>query len=336
MTERIFVAQPIPEPALEVLRAVGDVAVYPHMDRQIAPEELLAGLKSADWLFAMHETKVNGHSLRESRLKGIGVLAKDDPDIDMDAANELRIPVVAEDPAIFAQVSPATADLTVAMLLGLGYRLLDADRYTRSGRFRQEQTMALMGMGVDGKTVGLIGMGKVAEHMVPRLLPFGMNILYTKRTRLDRGREKELGVHWVEQLDELLARSDYVCLACDYNKSTHKLIGRRELGLMKPTSFLINTARGRIVDQPELIDALRERRIAGAGLDVFWDEPPHVDEPFVPEELRKLDNVILAPHNGGATWQVRTNRTVSVAQSMIAVMKGERPPTLLNPGIYAR
>jgi glyoxylate reductase len=104
--------------------------------------------------------------------------------------------------------------------------------------------------------------------------------------------------------------------------------------MIKPTSFLINTARGRIVDQTELVAALKERRIAGAGLDVFWDEPPHVSEPFVPDELCKFDNVILAPHNGGATWKVRTNRTVSVAQSLIALMKGERPPTLLNPEAF--
>jgi glyoxylate reductase len=194
--------------------------------------------------------------------------------------------------------------------------------------------MALMGMGVDGKTVGLVGMGKVAEHMVPRLRPFGMDILYTKRTRLDERQERELGIRWTERLDDLLAQSDYVCLACDYNQSTHELIGRRELDLMKPTSFLINTARGRIVDQAELVDALKERRIAGAGLDVFWDEPPHVAEPFVPDELCKLDNVILAPHNGGATWKVRTDRTVSVAQSLVALMKGERPATLLNPEIF--
>jgi glyoxylate reductase len=183
MTERVFVAQPIPEPALDLLRDIAEVRVYPHMDRQITSEELLANARSADWLFVMHETKVNAQVLRETKLKGIGVLAKDDPDIDMDTANAMRIPVVAEDPDIFALVSPATADLTVAMLLGLGYRLLEADRYTRCGKFRQEQTMALMGMGVDGKTVGLVGMGKVAEHMVPRLRPFGMNILYTKRTR---------------------------------------------------------------------------------------------------------------------------------------------------------
>src|SRR5439155_22182544 len=134
--------------------------------------------------------------------------------------------------------------------------------------------------------------------------------------------------------DELMARSDFVCVECEYNTSTHKLIGARELGLMKPTAYLVNTARGRIVDEPALIKALQDGTIAGAALDVFWHEPPVRYDPWVPDELRKLDNVILAPHNGGATWQVRGEMNKSVARGIVALIKGERPPGLLNPGIY--
>jgi phosphoglycerate dehydrogenase-like enzyme len=126
-----------------------------------------------------------------------------------------------------------------------------------------------------------------------------------------------------------------VCIACDYNPQTRKLIGARELGLMKPTAYLINTARGRIVDEPELIRTLREGKIAGAALDVYWNEPPLTYDPHVPDELRKLDNVILAPHNGGATWEVRGSRNASVARGMVAMMRGERAPGLLNPEIYS-
>jgi glyoxylate reductase len=237
-------------------------------------------------------------------------------------------------------VSRATADLTMAMLLGLAYRLVEADHYTRCGKFRQEQTMALMGIGCPGKTVGLIGMGKVALHMAPRIRAFDMHMVYTKRTRLPAQQEQDLGVEWTPDLDDLIKRSDFVCIACDYNQSTRKLIGRRELGLMKPEAYLINTARGRIVDEPELIRALQEKRIAGAALDVYWNEPywndpPFTPDPSVPEELCKLDNVILAPHNGGATWDIRGRRAVSLAHSMVAMMRGERPMALLNPEIYA-
>jgi glyoxylate reductase len=225
------------------------------------------------------------------------------------------------------------------MLLGLAYRLVEADHYTRCGKFRQEQTMALMGIGCPGKTVGLIGMGKVALYMVPRIRAFDMHTLYTKRTRLPAQQEQELGVEWTPDLDDLIKRSDFLCIACDYNPSTRKLIGRRELDLMKPQAYLINTARGRIVDEPELIRALQEKRIAGAALDVYWNEPywndpPFTPDPSVPEELCKLDNVILAPHNGGATWDIRGRKTASVARSMVAMMRGERPLALLNPEIY--
>src|SRR5262249_28500818 len=122
--------------------------------------------------------------------------------------------------------------------------------------------------------------------------------------------------------------------ACDYNPSTHQMIGARELGLMKPTAFFINTARGRIVDEPALIKALQDGTIAGAALDVFWNEPPHVYDPSVPPELRKLENVILAPHNGGATWKVRASRAASVARGVVMAMRGQRPPGILNPEIY--
>ena len=221
------------------------------------------------------------------------------------------------------------------MLLGLAYRLVEADRYTRCGKFRQEQTLALMGVGCPGRTVGLIGMGRLGENMATRIRAFGMHTIYTKRTRLSPKREQALSVECTPDLDELIKRSDFICLVCDYNPSTHKLIGKRELDLMKPEAFLINTARGRIVDEPELIRALQEKRIAGAALDVYWNEPPVTQDPSVPDELCKLDNVILAPHNGGATWDVRGRKATSVAQGMVALMRGERPTALLNPEIYA-
>ena len=337
MKPKVFVSQPIPEIALEVLRQEADVTVYPYMDRQISVDELVANAKRSDWLFVLHETNVTAEVINANpNLQGIGAMASANPLIDMEAATAAKIPVIIEDPKVtFPGVAPTTADLTMAMLLGLAYRLVESDRYTRAGKFRQEQTMALMGIGCPGKTVGLVGMGRLGEHLAPRIRAFGMHTVYTKRTRLPAKREHELAVEWTPDLDDLIKRSDFVCLVCDYNPSTHKLIGRRELDLMKPQAFLINTARGRIVDEPELILALQEKRIAGAALDVYWNEPPLTQDPEVPEELCRLDNVILAPHNGGATWDVRGRKAASVAQGMVAMMRGERPPALLNPEIFA-
>ena len=333
---RVFVVQPIPEVALAILREAAEVTVYSYMDRQISEAELVAAAQRSDWLFVMHETNVTPAVFEANpALHGIGALAKFDPCIDLDAAKRHRVPIVVEDPAdnAFGGVSVTTADLTMGMLLGLAYRMVEADRYTRCGRFRQEQTMALMGVGCLGKTVGLIGLGKVAEYMVPRLRAFDMQVTYTKRTRLDPTREAALGISWLPSLDDLLSASDFVCVACDYNPSTHKLIGRRELDLMKPGAFLINTARGRIVDEHELILALQDRRIAGAGLDVYWDEPPHTTDPHVPDALCRLDNVILAPHNGGATVDVRGHRTASLARFMVQMIRTGKAPHILNKEI---
>jgi len=342
---KVFVAQPIAEAVLDVLREAAEVSVYPYLDRQITQDELMASAQRHDWLFLASDNIVPAALIDASpRLKGIGTVSRLGLHIDLAAATARKLPVVSADPAFMSAegaspavrggVSLATADLTVAMLLSLAYRLVDADRYTRAGHFKQEQTLALMGIGCPGKTVGLIGMGKVARYMVPRLRAFEMRVLYTKRKRLAPEEESALGLDWAADLGALLRASDFVCVACDYNPDTHALIGARELGLMKPSAYLINTARGRIVDEPALIEALRSGRIAGAALDVYWNEPPVVYDPWVPEELRKLDNVILAPHNGGATWEVRSSRAISVARGMLATMKGGRAPGLLNPEIY--
>ncbi len=343
MKPKIFVAQPIADAVLDILREGAEVTVYPHLDRQITQDELAANARRHDWLFLASDNIVSAEAIQASpNLKGIGTVSRLGLYIDLAAATARKLPVVSADPDYASApglspgarggVSLATADLTIGMLVSLAYRLVDADRYTRAGHFKQEQTLALMGVGCPGKTVGIIGMGKVAHYMVPRCRAFDMRVLYTKRKRLTQAEEEQLGIEWTT-LHALLEASDFVCLACDYNPDTHKLIGARELGLMKPTAFFINTARGRIVDEPALIQALQTRRIAGAALDVYWNEPPVVYDPFVPEELRKLDNVILAPHNGGATWDVRVARAASVAHGVLATMRGERAPGLLNPNI---
>jgi lactate dehydrogenase-like 2-hydroxyacid dehydrogenase len=335
MKPRVFVAQPIPEVALDVLRQEAEVIVYPYMDRQISAPELADGAKKADWLYVLHETNVSAEVIYANpALKGIGAMCSYGPAVDMKAANACKIPVILTDPKINGYLR-ATADLTMAMILGLAYRLVESDQYTRNGGFRQEQTMALMGLGCPGKTVGLLGLGKVGLYMPARIRAFDMHTIYTKRTRLSPEHERELGVEWTGDLNDLIKRSDFLCILCDYNESTHKLIGRRELDLMKKDAYLVNTGRGRIVDEPELIRALQEKRIAGAALDVYWHEPPWTIDPWVPEELYKLDNVILAPHNGGATWDVRGASAACLAEAMVQMMRGVRPATLSNPEIYA-
>ena len=162
-----------------------------------------------------------------------------------------------------------------------------------------------------------------------------MEVLYTKRTRLSEEEERALGVTWVDGKDDILTRSDYVVLMTKYTPETHLMIGDREFRLMKPSAFFVNAARGRIVDEAAMLAALREGRIAGAGLDVYWTEPP-VGEPAPPEELYKMDNVILTPHIGSATWESRAEMAMLAAENMIAMIKGERPPNLQNPEALER
>jgi glyoxylate reductase len=345
MKPKIFVVQPIPDVALDILRESFEVTVYPHLDRQINTDELVMNARRSDWLFVLGDTVVPAEVINANpSLKGIGAMAKTGDNIDIAAATARKLPVVVEDPAdrhgpgigiaVRGGVSLATADLTVGMIVALAYRIVEGDRYTRSGHFKQEQTLALMGVGCPEKTVGMVGMGLVGTYMVPALRALRMDVLYTKRNRLSEKEERELGITWVAERDEMIRRSDFLVLACDYNPSTHKMVGEREFKMMKPSAYFVNTARGRLVDESAMIHALQNGTIAGAALDVYWNEPPETHDPFVPDELRRLENVVLAPHNGGATWAVRGARMASVARNIVKVMNGQRPPGLLNPEIY--
>jgi glyoxylate reductase len=216
----------------------------------------------------------------------------------------------------------------VGLILNLAYRVVEADRFCRGTGYFQEQSMSFMGQGCTGKTVSLYGLGRVARHAVKRLRALDMNVLYTKRTRLSGEEEEELGVEWVEDKDELIALGDYVCMLANFEEANYKIFGAREFALMKPSAYFINVARGRLVDEDALIDALGSRRIAGAGLDVFITEPPLVYDAYIREELRKMDNVVLTPHNGGATHDSRRTGTLAVANAIvddIIARDGERP-----------
>jgi glyoxylate reductase len=326
----VFVSQPIPEPALDMLREVAEVNVFPRVDRNMSEDEWIMAAQRSDYLFVMGGNIITANVIKANpKLKGVAMVHRRLPQnnsIDLDTARALGVSVVFQYPwqPVYDRIAEATCDLTIAMMLDLAYRMSDADRYTRARRGLQEHTMALMGPGVTGKTVGLLGLGIVARKMVPRLHPFKMHILYTKRTRLAPAEERELGIDWAEQ-DDILRRSDFVCLEYDYNPATHKKIGEREFALMKPTAYFINTARGRIVDEPALVRALQNRTIAGAGLDVFWHEPPGSPEMAPSPEFFTMDSVTLAPHNGGATWDARTELTKATARQIIALIAGERP-----------
>lgn len=312
-----------------MLQQVADVEVFP-AERMISRDELIARVKRCDYLYTLGDTPIDAEVLDANpNLKGIAAMTMIPNVIDVAAMTARKIPLTN----IPHVITKTTCDLTMAHVLALACRLVEADRFTREGRFRQEQSMTFLWHSLPGKVAGLIGLGGIGKELVKRLRAFEMPVIYTKRERLTPGQEKELGIDWVPDNDAVLRQADFVILMASYNPSTHLMIGAREFGLMKPTAFFINTARGRIVDEKALVDALRKGTIAGAGLDVYWTEPP-VGEPAPSPELFKMDNVVLTPHMGSATWESRREMSRLAAINLTAMIKGERPPDLYNPEVY--
>jgi glyoxylate reductase len=325
---KVFVTQPVMPVALELLEPHAEVEVF-GKERMISRDELKAGLRRSDYLYMLGDVPVDADILDANpELRGIAVMTMNPNVVDVDAATERGIPVTN----IEHVIATTTCDITMALIVGLATRLVEADGFVRSGRFHQEQSMTFLWHGLPGKTVGLIGMGKIGREIAKRSRAFEMDVLYTKNTRLEAADEAELGVRWVDDKDDILRAADFVVIMASYNPTTHLMIGEREFGLMKPTAFFINTGRGRIVDESAMLAALREKRIAGAGLDVYWTEPP-VGEPAPPEELFKMDNVILTPHIGSATWESRHEMARMAAENLVAMLRGDAPPNLLNPEV---
>jgi glyoxylate reductase len=330
MKPHIFVVQPIMPEAVEALHEIGTVEIH-ETDRVIGRAALIDGLSRADFLFTLGDTPIDADVIEGApMLKGIAAMAMGVTGVvDVEAATRRKVPVTI----IPHYISKTTADLTMAIILGLAWRLVEADRFVRAGLFHQEQSMTFLAHSLPGKTAGLIGLGRIGVELAKRLNAFELDVIYTKRERLPESEEAALGVRWVPGLDDVLKTSDYVVIAANYNPSTHLLIGEREFRLMKDSAFFVNTGRGRIVDESALLKALRDKWIAGAGLDVFWHEPP-VSEPAPPPELFSMDNVILTPHIGSATPESRRTMALRNVENLAAMARGERPPDIINPEIY--
>lgn len=323
---KIFCPQPLPESTLTMLREHGEVEVWPFSHRSISIAELESACARSDYVFCIHSTPITASMVAANpRLRGFGVQGVREDLHDVAALEAAGVPLlVAPDGSMYGygRNRRATADLLLAHILCLAYRVTEADRFCRANGFFQEMTMDFMGVGCFGKTVSLYGLGKLGRRAVPRLRALEMTVLYTKRQRLSPADEAELGVEWVEDPYELIARGDYVCMLANWEEANLKLMGEREFALMKPTAYFVNVARGWLIDEDALIDALQRGTIAGAGLEVFWNEPPLTVDPYIPLALRKLDNVVLTPHNGGATHDSRSAQFDAIADVIIADITG--------------
>lgn len=324
MRAAIFVTQPIPESALTRLREVGAVELNPDPLHVVTRSELMAALQRNEYLVCLLHDRVDADVIAASpRLKLIASMAIAPAGVDVAAATARGIPVTTIPPL----VTEATADLHWALLLAVARRVVEADRALRAGVFPGGQSMYFVGGEVHGKTLGIVGLGGIGEAVARRAAGFGMRILYTRRHRLPAERESALGVAY-RPLDGLLEESDFVSLNVALTPETAHLIGRRELALMRPSAFLVNTARGPVVDEKALVEALRSRRIAGAALDVYEHEPA------VEPGLVELPNVVLTPHIGSAALDTRARIAGIVAENVAAVVEGRRPPNLYNAEVY--
>jgi glyoxylate reductase len=324
MPPNVFVTQPIPEKAVARLREVGSVEIHSDATHIIPKPALIEAIKRNDYLFCLLHDIVDAEVINSNpNLKLIASMAVTPAGVDLAAATARRIPVTRVPPF----VTEATADLHWALLLAVARRVVEGDRALRSGIFPGSQSLHFMGGEVNGKTLGIIGLGAIGEAVAMRARGFHMRILYTKRRRLDEAREAALGVEY-RNLDDLLKESDFVSINAALSRETIHLIGNRELSLMRPSAYLVNTARGPIMDEKALVRALEEKRIAGAALDVYEREP------LVEPGLINMPNVVLTPHLGSAAIDTRERVADIVVDNILAVMEGRKPPNLYNPEIY--
>jgi glyoxylate reductase len=308
---KIVVTRDLPRSALDALRRTGaDVWVSPH-DRALEPAELHDAVAGADAVVTMLHDRVDGAFLDAAgdRLRVVANVAVGYDNVDVPAARERGV-TVTNTPGV---LTDATADLAIALLLAITRRIGEGERLIRSREPWAWSIDFMLGRGLRGKTLGIVGYGEIGQATAARARAFGLEVIYTKRSRGDDPGQVELG--------ELLERSHVVSLHCPLTPETRHLIDAGALARMRDDAYLVNTARGPVVDEAALAQALRDGVIAGAGLDVFEREPE------VHPDLLALDNVVLIPHLGSATVETRTAMAELAAANAIAVLAGDPPPT---------
>lgn len=317
---KVLVTAKLPEEVVhKLIRAGCDVDEHAEV-RPMAREELLARVEGVEGLLCTITDRIDREVLE--RAPGLRVAANYGVGFDhIDVAEAGRRGVlVTNTPGV---LTDATADLAFALILAVARRVVEGDRRTRCGQFRFWAPLHFLGTEVSGTTLGIVGFGRIGRAVARRARGFDMQVLYTARKPLDEGEEERLGVRFAP-LEELLAQSDFVSLHVPLTPETRHLIGARELSLMKPSAYLVNTARGPVVDEKALVEALRRGIIRGAGLDVYENEPQ------LTPGLADLEKVVLLPHVGSATVETRTRMAEMAVENLLEGLAGRRPPHCLN------
>lgn len=316
---KVLVTGNLPDDIASPLKKRFDVSMHA-LDCPMDRDSLLSSVAGKQGLLCMITDAVDEELLhRAADLKVIANFGVGFNNIDVAAASARGI-MVTNTPGV---LTDATADLAMALILAIGRRLAEGDRHTRDGKFQFWAPFYFLGHEITGKTLGIIGMGRIGAAVARRASGFDMPVLYHNRRRLPEDEERALGARHAD-LKTLLARSDFVSLHVPLSAETHHLIGAPELAAMKSSAFLINTARGPVVDEKALLHALEQGRIAGAGMDVYEHEPA------LTPGLEKLDNVILLPHMGSATDETRRRMGAMAVENMVAGLTGQVPPNCIN------
>lgn len=316
---RILVTRPIAPEALDLLRSEAEVSVGPP-DREASRAELVAAIRPCEGLLVVGHPRIDGGlldaapHLRVVANFGVGV-----DHIDVEAASSRKIWVSNT----AGSLTDTTAELGWALILSTVRRLAEGDRLVRAGQWKGFGPFFFLGAELAGKTLGIVGAGRIGQAVASKAPVFGMSTLYFGRQAKPEF-EAATGARF-RPLDALLQESDVVILTLSLSAETRHLIGERQLGLMKKTSFLVNIARGSIVDEAALARALLDGRIAGAGLDVYEREPE------IHPDLLRCPSAVLAPHIGSATVETRRRMSLLAAQNLLAGLRGRIPPLALNP-----
>ncbi len=318
--KKILVTGRLPDEVMADLAAACDMEAN-REDRPMERERLLETIADKEGLLSMITDRVDAELMdRAPGLKIISNLAVGYNNIDVAAATDRGI-VVTNTPGVTTE---PTADLTLGLILAVARRIVEEDRLTREGKFQYWAPMLFLGRSVAGKTLGLIGFGAIGQAVAKRAQGFCMRILYHQRRQLDSAREKELGVEYAD-FGRLLRESDFVSLHVPLTEKTRHIIGLKQLEQMKPSAFLITASRGPVVNEKELLGALQSGVIAGAGLDVYENEPA------LTPGLIELPNVVLTPHVGSGTIEDRTLMARMAVENLLAGLKGTVPRFILNP-----
>ena len=323
---QVFVTQGIPEPGIDLLRQhCGQVEVNPE-DRVLRRPELLEKVGNRDGLLTLLTDKIDAGVMDAAgpRCRIIANYAVGFDNIDLAAATERGI-MVTNTPGV---LTDATAEHAWALLFAAARRVVEADNFTRAGKYQRWAPMLFLGAEVTGATLGIVGAGRIGTAVALKSAGFGMKVIYTasnENATLDR----ELGARRVS-LDELVREADFISLHLPLTPQTRHLFDAATFRKMKKTAYLINTARGPVIDEAALAQALKSGEIAGAALDVFEEEPK------IHPDLMELDNVVLTPHIASATVKTRTKMATTAAGNLIAALEGRRPENLLNPEVWQR